>query len=63
MKNIFLTSCRIINNKIKNEFYERINRDIKEVKLLYITTASDEKPDNDKSWMDEEFRKSLEGKT
>lgn len=41
MKNIFLTSCGIINNDIKNEFHKKINKDIKKVKVLYITTASD----------------------
>ena len=60
MKNIFLTSCGIINDKIKNEFYEQINKDIKDVKLLYITTASDGELDDDKSWMDEEFRTILD---
>ena len=56
MKNIFLTSCGIINDKIKNEFYEQINKDIKDVKVLYITTASDGEPDDDKTWMNEEFK-------
>ena len=32
MKNIFLTSCGIINDNIKNEFYNKINKDIKELK-------------------------------
>lgn len=56
MKNIFLTSCGIINDNIKNEFYNKINKDIEDVKVLYITTASDGENDDDKSWMDEEFK-------
>ena len=60
MKNIFLTSCGIINNEIKNEFYNVIAKDIKDVKVLYITTASDGEPDDDKAWMDEEFKTILD---
>ena len=60
MNNIFLTSCRIINDKIKNEFYKKIDKDIKKVKLLYITTASDGEAYDDKSWMEEEFKTILE---
>ena len=56
MKNIFLTSCGIINNEIKNEFYKVITKDAKDLKVLYITTASDGETDPDKSWMEEEFQ-------
>ena len=60
MKNIFLTSCGIINDEIKNEFYNIITKDIKDIKVLYITTASDGDPDDDKSWMYEEFQTILD---
>ena len=60
MKNIFLTSCGIINDNIKNEFYKKINKDIKEIKVLYITTASDGESDTDTTWMDEEFQTILD---
>ena len=60
MKNIFLTSCGIINDNLKNEFYKKINKDIEEVKVLYITTAVDGELDDDKSWMDEEFQTILD---
>ena len=56
MKNIFLTSCGIINNEIKNEFYKVITKDAKDLKVLYITTASDGETDSDKTWMEEEFQ-------
>ena len=56
MKNIFLTSCGVRNDELKNEFFKSINKKIKEIKVLYITTASDGEPDDDKSWMGEEFK-------
>lgn len=61
MKNIFLTSCGIINDKLKNEFYEKVGKDnLKTIKVLYITTASDGELDDDKSWMDMEFNTILD---
>lgn len=60
MKNIFLTSCGIINDNIKNEFYNKINKDIKELKVLYITTAVDGETDDDKTWMEEEYQTILD---
>ena len=60
MKNIFLTSCGIINDEIKKKFYNAIAKDIKDVKVLYITTASDGEPDDDKTWMHEEFKTILD---
>ncbi len=57
MKNIVLTSCGIINNDFKNRFYDILNNnDINSLKVLYITTASDGENDDDKSWMDNEFK-------
>ena len=60
MKNIFLTSCGIINNEIKNEFYNAITKDVKDLKVLYITTASDGEADSDKTWMEDEFQTILD---
>ena len=60
MKNIFLTSCGIINNEIKKEFYNVITKDVKDIKVLYITTASDGEADSDKTWMEEEFQTILD---
>ena len=60
MKNIFLTSCGIINDRIKNEFYKTLTKSIESLKVLYITTASDGEPNDDKSWMDEEFKTILD---
>ena len=61
MRNIVLTSCGIIKNDFKNKFYELISKDeLKNKKVLYITTASDGELDNDKSWMDIEFNTILD---
>ena len=60
MKNIFLTSCGIINKEIKKEFYNVITKDVKDIKVLYITTASDGEADSDKTWMEEEFQTILD---
>lgn len=57
MKNIILTSCGIIDREFKEQFYRIINKEeIKDKKVLYITTASDGENDSDKSWMDDEYR-------
>ncbi len=57
MKNIILSSCGIINEKFKEQFYRIINKEeIKDKKVLYITTASDGENDSDKSWMDNEYK-------
>ena len=55
MKNIVLTSCGIINEKFKEQFYGVINKEeAKNKKILYITTASEGENDSDKSWMADE---------
>ena len=52
---IILSSCGIINEKFKNEFYKIISKEeLASKKVLYITTASD--GDDDKSWMNEEYQ-------
>ena len=57
MKNIILTSCGIINKEFKEKFYEIVPREkINNMKVLYITTASDGEIDDDKSWMEEEYK-------
>ena len=57
MKNIILTSCGIIDEELKKQFYRIINKEeIKDKKVLYITTASEGENDSDKSWMDDEYK-------
>ena len=59
MKNIILTSCGIINEDFKSEFYKIISKnELKNKKVLYITTASD--GDDDKTWMEEEYKTILD---
>ena len=60
MKNIVLTSCGIINEDFKNNFYEIVSNDrIDKARVLYITTASDGE-DDDKSWMQAEYNTILD---
>lgn len=61
MKSIILTSCGIIDEKFREQFYKVI--DINEIttkKILYITTASDGENAVDNSWMDEEYKTILD---
>ena len=61
MNNIILTSCGIRNEDFKNRFYKVISKsELKNKKVLYITTASDGEKDDDKSWMDEEYKTILD---
>ena len=41
MKKIVLTSCGIIDKCFKEEFYKILDKDVSEIKLLYITIAVD----------------------
>ena len=60
MKNIVLTSCGIIDEDIKCEFYNIVNREeLSNKKVLYITTAADGDVDDDKSWMEDEYKNIL----
>ena len=57
MNNIVLTSCGIRNEDFKNRFYEIVSKDeLKNKKVLYITTAIDGEKDDDKSWVCEEYK-------
>ena len=61
MKNIVLTSCGIIDEDFKNEFYNIVSREeLSNKKVLYITTAADGDVDDDKSWMDDEYKSILD---
>lgn len=59
-KKLVLTSCGIINEDLKQEFFKLLTKDVNEVKLLYITTAIDGEDDSDTSWIDEEFQTILD---
>ena len=59
-KKLILTSCGIINENLKKEFYKLLNKDVEKVKVLYITTAIDGEDDSDTRWIDEEFQTILD---
>ena len=61
MNNIVLTSCGIRKESFKKRFYEIVSKEeLNNKKVLYITTASDGEDDDDKSWMDEEYKTILD---
>lgn len=61
MNNIILTSCGIRDASFKNKVYELLPKEkLNAKKVLYVTTASDGESDDDKSWMDEEYKSILE---
>ena len=57
MNNIVLTSCGFRNEEFKNKLYSIISKDeLKNKKVLYITTAVDGEKDNNKSWVIDEYK-------
>ena len=61
MNNIVLTSCGIRNEEFKNKFYKIISKDeLKNKKVLYITTAVDGEKENNKDWVAEEYKTILD---
>lgn len=55
MNKIVLTLCGIIDDKLKEQFYSLLNKDINQIKLLYITIAVDGEKDSDRTWLYEEY--------
>ena len=55
MEKIVLTSCGVIDSKLKEQFYGLLDKDISKVKLLYITIAVDGEKDSDRTWLEEEY--------
>ena len=55
MSKVVLTSCGIIDDKLKEQFYDLLDKDINQIKLLYITIAVDGEKDSDKTWLYEEY--------
>ena len=56
MRKIILTSCGIISNNLKEKFYNIIEKNVEDLKLLYITTAIDGERDDNKSWVEREYK-------
>lgn len=53
MSKIVLTSCGIIDSELKDQFYRLLDKDISQIKLLYITIAVDGEKDTDRKWLEE----------
>lgn len=61
MHNIILTSCGFRNEEFKNKFYKIIHKDeLKNKKVLYITTAVDGDKGTDKDWVVKEYKTILD---
>ncbi len=61
MNNIVLTSCGFRNEEFKNKFYKIISKDeLKNKKVLYITTAVDGEKDDNKDWVAKEYKTILD---
>ena len=58
---IVLTSCGFRNEDFKNKFYEIVPKEeLSNKKILYITTAVDGEKDNNKDWVDKEYKTILD---
>lgn len=55
MRKIVLTSCGVINDDFKKKTLKLFDKRPQEIKLLYITTAVDGEPENNKKWVKEEY--------
>lgn len=55
MKKIVLTSCGVVDSKLKEQFYNLLDKDIKTINLLFITIAVDGEKDTDRTWLEEEY--------
>ena len=55
VRKIVLTSCGVIESKLKEQFYDLLNKDISKIKLLFITIAVDGEKDTDRTWLEEEY--------
>ena len=61
MKNIILTSCGFRGDLLKNKFYEIVSKEeLKNKKVLYITTAVDGERNDNKDWVMKEYKTILD---
>ena len=61
MRRVVLTSCGIRNDNFKERFYKLISKnDLSDAKVLYITTAVDGEPENNRNWVNEEYQTILD---
>lgn len=60
MRKIILTSCGIISKDLKEKFYNILEKNAEDLKLLYITTAIDGGQNDNKSWVEREYKTILD---
>ncbi len=61
MKKIVLTSCGIRNDDFKSKFYQLISKEeLSKSKLLFVTTAVDGEPADNRDWVAKEYSTVLE---
>ena len=60
MKKIVLTSCGIIDEQLIKEFKKLFDKDMEQLKVLYIPVAADVEEDTDWNWIEEEFNTILD---
>ena len=61
MRKIVLTSCGIRNDDFKEKFYNLISKeDLKNSKVLYITTAVDGEAGDNSDWVNKEYQTILD---
>lgn len=57
---LVLTACGVINEDLKKNTLKLFDKEAKDIRMLYITTAVDGENDSDLSWVDEEFQTILD---
>lgn len=57
---LVLTACGVINEDLKKNTLKLFDKETKDIRMLYITTAVDGENDPDLSWVDEEFQTILD---
>ena len=61
MNNIVLTSCGFSDDNLKKKFYNIVSKDeLKNKKVLYITTAVDGEKEDNKDWVTKEYKTILD---
>ena len=61
MKRLVLTSCGVRNDDFKEKFYKLISKEeLYNAKVLYITTAVDGEPGDNRDWVNKEYQTILD---
>ena len=57
---LVLTACGVINEDLRKNTLKLFDKKVKDIRMLYITTAVDGENDPDLSWVEEEFQTILD---